>query len=261
MRIRLNALQKCTMTVLVTLMTLLVGANSARAEETLESDPISRVMRLRLEVEEKNVQWEQEKKRLQSEYEAVLSRTSEVQSEVLRKRSQLEVLRAREAAAEKRTERRQTVSGVERKVLAQTMAEVKLALDETLPIGRKENHLRILRLNQDLSEGRGSVDEFASDLAQAVKSELKLSRGVHLVKEELEVESEKVAVEAARIGGYAAFFASTDGRVGEWNRLTKKSSWVTDSQRKKLLLAQLELVRKAASSHRPVLLDLDLESK
>jgi hypothetical protein len=246
---------------LVLLLGLFLIGSEAFADANSDSDLISRVMRLRLEVEEKNAVWEQEKKRLQTEYEAILQRTSEIQADILRKRSQLEVLRAREIAAKKRTERRQTTLGADREKLTLAVSEIIKALDATIPIGRKEYQAKLVRLSKDIEEGRGSVDEFSSDLAQAVKSELKMSRGLHLLKEELDVESELVPVEAVRIGGYASFFAAADGRVGEWNRTKRRAQWVTDPERRRQLLTNLEVVRKSAMGSRPVLLDFDLEAK
>lgn len=233
----------------------------AEADASTVRDPFDQIMKLRLEVEERNTLWEQEKKRLQSEYEVLVNRTGEIQADVLRKRAQLEVLRARISSVLKRSERRQIVSGLDRRVLTEMTSEYKALSDRLLPFGRSEIRAKLHRISGDLAQGRGSVDEVAVDFAQILKSELKLSRGMHLVKEEIQVENELVAVEAALIGGYTAFFAAADGRAGKWNVREQRSQWIVDEKEQVRTLDHLETVRKFANSSRPVILDFQMEEK
>lgn len=248
---------------LLLLVTFLAVGQPLRAEMNGgdATDSFDQIMNLRLEVEEKNTLWEQEKKRLQGEYETLVNRVNEVQADVLRKRSQLEILKARGASSMKRSERRQSVSGLDRKNLIEAVAEFKAVQDGIMPFGRSELRLKTNRIAEDLSQGRGSVDEVATEFAQILKSELKLSRGVHLVKEEIQVENEAVPVEVALVGSYTAFFASSDGRVGKWNRTDRRPQWIRDEKEKANMLKQLAVARQASSASRPVILDLDLEAK
>lgn len=132
--------------------------------------------------------------------------------------------------------------------------------DGSMPFGRSELRIKLNGIARDLSEGRGSVDEVATDFAQLLKSELKLSRGFHLVKEST-IQNETVAVEAALVGSYTAFFASADGRVGKWNREERRAQWIDDEKEKVSTLKRLEIVRRSFPGNRPVILDLDLEAK
>ena len=235
--------------------------NVAKAEGSFQSDSFDQIMKLRLEVEEKNTLWEQEKKRLQAEYETVVNRAGEIQTEVLRKRSQLEILKARGTSQLKRSERRQTVSGLDRKNLMDAVSELKSVSDRLIPFGRTETRAKLSRISDDLVHGRGSVDELAVDIAHLLKSELKLARGAHIVKEQIQVEGETVSVEAALIGGYTAVFAAADGRAGKWNVKEKRPQWVTEAKEKSRTFAVLETFRKTANGNRPVILDFDLEAK
>lgn len=250
---------------MIRLLLLVVFLISGRPVQAMDgggsADSLDQIMNLRLEVEEKNTLWEQEKKRLQGEYETLVNRVNEVQADVLRKRSQLEVLQARRASSQKRSERRQTVSGLDRKNLVDAVAEFKTVTDGSMPFGRSELRIKLNGIARDLSEGRGSVDEVATDFAQLLKSELKLSRGFHLVKEEIQIQNETVAVEAALVGSYTAFFASADGRVGKWNREERRAQWIDDEKEKVSTLKRLEIVRQSLPGNRPVILDLDLEAK
>lgn len=245
----------------LSLMFCFVSPSFVQAEGPVDGDSFDQIMKLRLEVEEKNTLWEQEKKRLQAEYETLVGRTEEVQAEVLRKRSQLGILEARGASQVKRSERRQTVSGKDRGNLIEAVSEFKAVSDHLIPIGRAETREKLRRISDDLQNGRGSVDEVAVDFAQLLKSELKLARGAHIVKEQIQVEGETVSVEAALIGGYTAVFAAADGRVGKWNVKEKRTQWVIDEKEKSRTLAALETVRKTANGSRPVILDFDLEAK
>lgn len=246
---------------ILTLTFSLVSPSFVHADGAIDGDSFDQIMKLRLEVEEKNTLWEQEKKRLQAEYDTLVIRKEEVQAEVLRKRSQLGILEARGASQVKRSERRQTVSGKDRGNLIDAVSEFKAVSDQLIPIGRTETREKLRRISEDLLHGRGSVDEVAVDFAQLLKSELKLARGVHLVKEQIQVEGETVSVEAALIGGYTAIFAAADGRVGKWNVNEKRTQWVGDEREKSRTLAALETVRKTANGSRPVILEFDLEAK
>lgn len=231
----------------------------AQGSQPTAEESFDQIIKLRLEVEEKNTLWEQEKKRLQSEYDTLVGRTNEVQAEVLRKRSQLEILKARGASSAKRSERKQTISGIDRKNLLAAIADFKKVSDATLPFGRSEIRRKLDRIAKDLSEGRGTVDEVAIEFAQILKSELKLARGVHLVKEEVLVQEEVVAVEAALVGSYTAFFAASDGRVGKWNPRRRKTEWIETKEEKARTLSRLAQARSATGSNRPVILDIKLE--
>jgi hypothetical protein len=81
------------------------------------------------------------------------------------------------------------------------------------------------------------------------------------VKEEIQVESETVPVEVALVGSYTAFFASSDGRVGKWNRTDRRPQWIKSEEEKANMLKQLEVARQASLANRPVILDMDLEAK
>jgi len=238
----------------------------AQAEGSFGGDSFDQIMKLRLQVEEKNTLWEQEKKRLQAEYETLVNRSAEVQAEVLRKRSQLGVLEARGASQIKRSERRQTVNGLDRKNLIEAVSEFNAVSELLIPIGRTETRAKLSRISDDLAHGRGSVDELAVDFAQLLKSELKLARGAHILKEQIQVEGETVSVEAVLIGGYTAVFAAADGRVGKWNVKEKRPQWTIGEIEKSRTLAALETVRKMGIGNRPVIfdsevLDFQLEAK
>jgi hypothetical protein len=218
-----------------------------------------RIAELRTEVEAQNSRWEQLKKSVEAETQAELSQIITGETELKTQRTQIRILEDRVRAAKLRLDRGLSVTQNDQPRLTQLIQRVENLTRESLAVGRYELMSKWSKLKSTLQNGQATTDEVSGELAELLIQELKLTRGIHYVREELqwkisksgEASSEPQAsqvIEGFRIGGVQAWIFTPDARVGRWRGLEQEPEWVQDAEARRALLSALQEAREKKTS-------------
>jgi hypothetical protein len=218
-----------------------------------------RIAELRAEVEAQNSKWDQLKKSVEAEAQAELGQLLAGDAELKTQRTQIRILEERVRAAKLRLDRGTTVTQTDQPRLTQLVQRLEKLTSTTLSVGRQELVAKWAKLKSSLQSGQATTDEVSGELAELLIQELKLTRGIHYVREELSWESSASAeksselrasqvVEGLRVGGIQAWIFTPDARIGRWRGLEQEPEWVEAAAAKTVLLSALQEAREKKTS-------------
>lgn len=218
-----------------------------------------RIAELRAEVEAQNTKWDQLKKSVEAETQAELTQILAAEAELKTQRTQIRILDDRVRAAKLRLDRGLSVTQADQPRLTQLVHRMKDLTRESLSVGRGELISKWDKLSASLQSGDATTDEVAGELAELLIQEMKLTRGLHYVREELnwptsKSESEGTGsktsqvVEGLRVGGVQAWIFTPDARVGRWRGFGMEPDWVQAPEAKRALLSALQEAREKKTS-------------
>ena len=218
-----------------------------------------RIAELRAEVEAMNSKWDELKKSVEAETQAGLNQVLTGETELKAQRTQVRILGERVRAAKLRLDRGMTVTQADQPRLKLLLNRMHDATSGTLSIGRQVHAEKWIKLKDSFLKGESTSDEVAGDLAELLIEEVKLTRGIHYVREELswktsdqkagsEALSASQVVEGLRIGGVQAWIFTPDGRVGRWRGGDAEPDWIEEAAGRSALLRALQEAREKKSS-------------